>query len=115
MGIIREDIDGTVTRHSSTAFSLILFDSVPGGAGHARRLGQELSELVAAALRRVESCECGEDTSCYSCLRSYSNQLFHDQLSRSVAAEILRATLRSVAHSLRFRPRYFWPSTLSPR
>jgi ATP-dependent helicase YprA (DUF1998 family) len=72
---------------------LVIFDTVPGGAGHARRLGAHLRPLAEAALDRVSRCECGDDTSCYSCLRSYGNQLWHDQLSRGTAAAVLRSIL----------------------
>lgn len=93
VGVTREDIDGTLARHSRTEYSLVLFDSVPGGAGHAQRLVTDLIALAEAALRRVETCECGSDTSCYSCLRGYTNQVWHDQLSRQAAASVLRVAL----------------------
>ncbi len=95
LGILRDDVDGTARRFTRDRLSLVLFDTVPGGAGHARRLGGNLRPLMEAALDRVSRCECGEDTSCYSCLRSYGNQLWHEQLSRGVAAEVLRACLVS--------------------
>ena len=41
----------------------------------------------------MQTCECGPETSCYTCLRSYSNQLYHEQLSRGAAAEVLRLVL----------------------
>ena len=31
------------------------------------------------------------ETSCYGCLRSYANQLFHDSLSRGEAQALLKA------------------------
>ncbi len=93
LGISRDDVDGTLGRVSKNQRSLVLFDTVPGGAGHARRLGTEVRRLMEAALVRVSSCECGDDTSCYSCLRSYANQAWHEQLSRGVAASWLRTVL----------------------
>ena len=42
-----------------------------------------------AGLRRVESCECGPETSCYGCLRGYRNQRDHEVLSRGAAAQFL--------------------------
>ena len=52
---------------------LILFDNVPGGAGHVKRLihGDKLLEVFESALNKLENCTCGEETSCYSCLRNY--------------------------------------------
>jgi len=42
----------------------------------------------------VRGCECGPETSCYGCLRSYTNQIYHEHLVRS-AAEAVLAPLRS--------------------
>lgn len=94
LGVARKDIDGSLYRFSHhDPSALVLFDAVPGGAGNAQYLARRLPELVAAALRKVEECECGPETSCYSCLRSYGNQIWHDELSRGAAASLLRAML----------------------
>ena len=91
LDIDRDDMDGTL--HYSTkgaAPSIVLFDAVPGGAGHAHRLADQLGVLIEAAFRRVERCSCGEETSCYNCLRGYRNQLWHDSISRHGALRVLR-------------------------
>lgn len=91
LDVARDDIDGTLHYGAVGRPSLVLFDAVPGGAGHVQRLGKRLPELITAATRRVSSCECGEETSCYACLRGYRNQKFHDQLTRRSALAVLRA------------------------
>jgi ATP-dependent helicase YprA (DUF1998 family) len=63
---------------------------VPGGAGHVQRIGHDLDKVVRHALTRLESCECGPETACYQCLRSYSNQAWHEVLSRGAAINVLR-------------------------
>jgi ATP-dependent helicase YprA (DUF1998 family) len=93
LSIARDDVDGTLHHVGHESPAIILFDSVPGGAGHARRIADRLPELFRAALARVETCECGPETSCYNCLRNYRNQIFHDALSRGDAAEVLRRVL----------------------
>lgn len=85
VGIEHNDVNGSIGRRSS----VVIFDSVPGGAGHARRIAEVLPELFASARRITESCECGADTSCYGCLRSYRNQTEHDLLERRLALEVL--------------------------
>ena len=70
--------------------SLVIFDAVPGGAGSAIRIARSFDEVVRAALDRVERCDCGEETSCYGCLRGYRNQPFHEQLRRGAAVDFLR-------------------------
>lgn len=90
LGIKRDEIDGTLHSHAVEASpSLILYDTVPGGAGHARRIANAMPEVIRAARVRLDACTCGLETSCYGCLRSYSNQIFHDSLSRGEAQTLL--------------------------
>lgn len=93
-GIRRDDIDGTLYyRTFGDTPSFILFDSVPGGAGHVENIQNHLREAAESALKKMETCSCGEDTSCYNCLRNYRNQKFHDELQRGYAIPILKALL----------------------
>lgn len=97
LGIRRDDLDGTLWRRDSGPFpSIILFDSVPGGAGHVHRVANELVPAFRSAYERVAKCECGEETSCYECLRNYRNQYYHNQLQRGLARNFLEQVLRSV-------------------
>jgi ATP-dependent helicase YprA (DUF1998 family) len=98
LGVAREDIDGTLHHYSVGEPALVIFDVVPGGAGHAQRLGERVDELLHAARERVADCECGLESSCYGCLRSYSNQIWHEQLRRRAALALLDRIL-SPAHA----------------
>lgn len=89
--IARDDIGGTLSPTGVLTKSLVLFDTVPGGGGNVLRIEERLEEVLQAALRRVSSCECGPETSCYGCLRGYRNQRYHEQLSRGAAAKLLSA------------------------
>lgn len=89
--VAREDLGGTLMPVAQASWSLVLYDTVPGGAGHALLAQQNLPDILAAALRRVSHCDCGPETSCYGCLRSYGNQRHHDELSRGKAAQVLRS------------------------
>lgn len=90
IGITRGDVNGTLrSTGSGRPPSLILIDAVPGGAGHAHRIQERLGDLVDSAIRIVRDCQCGADSSCYSCLRSYENQRFHFELVRGDALRIL--------------------------
>lgn len=93
--IRRDDLDGTIYTSSPGAPSpsIVLFDTVPGGAGHVHEVQRELRAVLEAALARVERCECDETTSCYECLRNYRNQWYHDQLARGPVADYLRRAL----------------------
>jgi ATP-dependent helicase YprA (DUF1998 family) len=86
----RDDIGGTLHRRPGKGTGIVLFDTVPGGAGGVLRIGEEFDAVVASAFERIENCDCGEETSCYGCLRSFTNQRFHDALSRGGALAALR-------------------------
>lgn len=93
-GIRRDDIDGTLYyRTFGESPSFILYDSVPGGAGHVYNIKNHLREAAEVALKKMESCNCGEDTSCYNCLRNYRNQRIHDELQRGYAIKLLKMLL----------------------
>jgi hypothetical protein len=95
LGIRRDDLDGTLYRHKDSPVpALILFDNVPGGAGHVFRIAAELPFTFQTALERVRGCECGEETSCYECLRNFRNQVYHDQLQRGLARDFLKSVLQ---------------------
>jgi hypothetical protein len=89
LGISRDDVNGMVRPMGNQQWSLVLFDNVPGGAGHVLRIRERFAELVVRALDAVQRCECGEDASCYGCLRVYANQTHHDKLTRRAALGVL--------------------------
>lgn len=105
LGIERNDISGCLhynkvdTGDWETNF--ILFDTVPGGAGHVRRIGESNSEQLKSILNKsldiVKQCNCGEDSggesACYSCLCNYYNQKHHDIIKRKYAIEFFEELL----------------------
>lgn len=88
LNIEARDIKACLTRYVSNngriGHSIIIYDGVPGGAGHSRRLvekeGKLLYQIFMNAMQSMLNCDC--DPSCYKCLRSYSNQKIHDKLNR---------------------------------
>ncbi len=70
---------------------IIIYDAVPGGAGHSRRLVTEDGEVLKAVIKRainiLDTCECSP--SCYRCLRNYENQKIHEILDRENALTFL--------------------------
>ena len=93
LGISSQDVSGTVRAHGpgGKGKSLVIFDSVPGGAGYSRQIRESLLELFNRALQVTQRCECGEETSCYGCLKSYQNQAHHELLVRGRALNLLEA------------------------
>ena len=99
LGVEKNEISG-VLRYDSTSYNtnyrFILFDNVPGGAGHVKRLvdsanGYEnFKNILKSAYENTKNCECDEHASCYKCLRTYENQKYHDILSRIDVADFLK-------------------------
>ncbi|MDE0547439.1 DEAD/DEAH box helicase [Microbacterium sp. C7(2022)] len=84
--IARDNVDGSVTGGLAHGMpELVLMDTVPGGAGYAVLIAENMESVLRRALEIVATCECGPETSCSSCLRTYSNQKWHNQLSRGAA------------------------------
>ena len=72
---------------------IYLYDTLPGGAGFAERVGRLGLIVFEEALRILEGCPEGCDRSCYRCLRSYKNKFEHDLLDRHLGAGLLRYIL----------------------
>jgi hypothetical protein len=87
--ISRDDIDGALSWSGDQRRSIVVYDIVPGGAGAAKRIAENIEMVLKSAVKRVKSCDCGEETSCYGCLRSYRNARFHEELSRGAALQVL--------------------------
>ncbi|MDR0914479.1 MAG: DEAD/DEAH box helicase [Oscillospiraceae bacterium] len=96
LNIERRDIAACLTwdeKDGDRAHDIIIYDSVPGGAGHSRRLvtpdAEILKVIIRDAIANLSSHDCSP--SCYSCLRSYDNQTFHEKLNREAALDFLRS------------------------
>ena len=92
--IERTDIKGClhkIRNENGLLCAVILYDAVPGGAGHVRRLVTDdfsvFSRIIDRAITVTKNCKC--DPSCYSCLRNYYNQTLHELLNRKLAYEFL--------------------------
>lgn len=74
--------------------AIVLYDNVPGGAGLVAQLEQErvFREVLEGARERVAG-NCGCDSSCYGCLRSYRNQFAHPYLDRTIALGFMESAL----------------------
>ena len=86
LDISREDISGCITEKQE----LVLFDDTAGGSGFVKQIYKEFDKVLREARNRVSGiCECTPETSCYGCLRNYSNSFFHDRISRGMALDYL--------------------------
>lgn len=79
---------------------IYVYDTLPGGAGFARRVGDLGLPVFERALAILESCPENCDRSCYRCLRSYKNKFEHDLLDRHLGGSLLRFLLTGAAPTL---------------
>jgi ATP-dependent helicase YprA (DUF1998 family) len=84
LGIERSDLEATTSplEHADRQ-AIVIYDAVPGGAGHCRRILGHIPDVLGRAYEIMSACDCDpESTGCYGCLCDYQNQFAHDQLSR---------------------------------
>ncbi len=99
--IERNDIDGTVhygpNEGSNWVVYFVFYDTVPGGAGHTKRIMEcndaTFMNFLKECYNIVANCTCGDnedgECACYSCLCNYYNQFYHEQLNRKKARDFL--------------------------
>ena len=94
------DLSATVRRRPSESdYTVVVYDNVPGGAGLVARLSEisALTDALREARQRVSgTCGCSKTTSCYGCLRSFSNQFAHPHLQRGPVAAYLAEVLEKL-------------------
>lgn len=96
LNISRGDLDGTLYPFRGYGIpAMVLYDDVPGGAGHVRRILTAMPEVLLAARERLASCECGPETACHECLWNYRNQPYHEELSRGIALQFIDHVLET--------------------
>lgn len=101
LNIEENDISGCLQSNptgNGMDYSMVIFDNTPGGSGHAKRLNNPIviEGVLNHTLNMIKGCTCGGDegdSSCYSCLRSYKNQKYHDILKRKYVIEFLSDVL----------------------
>ncbi|MDC0267835.1 DEAD/DEAH box helicase [bacterium] len=84
--ILESEVAATYRWRYSEGPEVVIFDSVPGGAGYVSMFFQNfsISNLVDAAIDAL-SCRNQCTNGCRKCIRTFSNQLFWDQFRRPEA------------------------------
>jgi len=92
LGIERDDINGCLYPYGERSLppAIVLYDNIPGGAGHVRRIGDNLAAVLKETHSLMAHCQaCDEETACYACLKTYDNQFCHHLLRRGEVAKFL--------------------------
>ena len=74
------------TANGSALAEVYLYDSLTGGAGYSRLIGQQFEVVFTEMERRLNACTC--DSSCSNCLRTYANRQNHLSLDRRLALDL---------------------------
>ena len=100
LDIERQDLDGVLYPFNGdpSTPAIVIFDDVPGGAGHSHRIAKpdNLKQALKSTLKRMYRCDCGgeeAEASCYGCLRHYRNQFCHEILNRRMVIDFLEELL----------------------
>lgn len=86
--------------HEGLEAEIYLYDTLAGGAGFARRVGELGTAVFEDAIHLLEDCPAMCDSSCYRCLRSFKNRFEHALLDRHLGASLLRYLVRGEAPTL---------------
>lgn len=84
----------TQAGHEGRESEVYIYDTLAGGAGFSRRIGDLGVTVFEDAIHLLESCPAMCDSSCYRCLRSFKNRFEHSLLDRHLAASLLRYLVR---------------------
>jgi hypothetical protein len=76
--------------HEGLEAEIYIYDTLAGGAGFARRIGELGAVVFEDTIHLLEGCPANCDSSCYRCLRSFKNRFEHSLLDRQLAASLLR-------------------------
>ena len=87
--IDRSELDGLFRpfENNFNVAEIVIYDNVASGAGHSKKIAEMFDDVLKRTLEVVSSCSCS--TSCYNCLRTYSNQRFHADLDRHLVRRFL--------------------------
>ncbi len=111
LGIERTDIDGVLELNlDMQSYDILLYDNVPGGAGHVKRLlsKEAIVSSLKAGLDKVSKECCDKNTSCYNCLRNYYNQSYHNKLIRKLAMDVIKSLLFEIEGVAEFYQNEHW-------
>ena len=86
--------------HDGREAEIYIYDTLSGGAGFVKHVGEIGLPVFEDALKLLEECPDNCDRSCYRCLRSYKNKFEHNLLDRHLGASLLRFLLYDAAPTL---------------
>lgn len=84
----------------TTVRSLYLYDSVPGGSGYLRQIGEHpdaMKKVISSALQALRDCQCNQEPNrngCFRCVKSYRSQFGPGEPDRDRAHQMMETILQ---------------------
>ena len=84
----------------TTVRSLYLYDSVPGGSGYLRQIGEHpdtMKSVIARALEALQNCPCNQESDrngCFRCVKPYRSQFGPGEPDRDRAHQLMESILQ---------------------
>ncbi len=96
--IERADLEATTYPiEKANRQAIVIYDAVPGGAGHCLQILKSLPAVIRRAAAILSGCDCDpESTGCYGCLCDYQNQFAHESLSRGPVLRYLNELIEAL-------------------
>jgi ATP-dependent helicase YprA (DUF1998 family) len=85
----QEDLQLLVVQKPDETRDLLIYDPMPGGSGLLEQMLGRWKELIAAARGTLAECPMGCEVACYSCLKTFRNQFYHEWLNRHDALALM--------------------------
>jgi ATP-dependent helicase YprA (DUF1998 family) len=83
-----------VNRNNKIIGEVFIYDDVPGGAGYARNILENLPDILQKAMELANHCSNPDCTdACYQCMMDYRNQSIHSLLDRKLGGALLNYVL----------------------
>jgi hypothetical protein len=84
-----DDIQLLSVRKADDKLDLLIYDPMPGGSGLLEQMLDQWHELIATAKTLLAGCSRECEKACYSCLKTFRNQSYHELLDRHHALELI--------------------------
>lgn len=84
-----EDLQILLFADSEESHHLLIFDPMPGGSGIIDQLIDEWAQIIGHGITALKNCTGACESACYDCLKTYRNMLYHTNLNRFRAIELL--------------------------
>jgi hypothetical protein len=83
------DLQLLIVEKPNDTHDLLIYDPMPGGSGLLEQMLVRWQELIATAKNLLAGCVQECETSCYACLKTFRNQLYHPMLNRHNGLELM--------------------------